>query len=75
MARCGDCQWKYPYSILNSMFVAGEGYTKPICGICALERVRAFHGVAIDSFTGVMAESARLSAIEWREKHPNDAPN
>ena len=73
--RCGDCKWKYPEAILSAMMVNGQ-YTKPICGICALERSNAPLQPSLrrKRFNGEMAESNRLSAIEWRRTHPNDAP-
>lgn len=55
------------------MFVDGK-YTEPICGICALSRTNAYHGIKIRKFRGEMAESARLDAIEWRKIHPEEKP-
>lgn len=71
--RCADCRWKYPQSILSQMFVNG-GYTDPICGICALERMNIVHGIKRESFSGEMAEANRVSAILWRKSHPQDKP-
>lgn len=72
--RCDDCQWNYPDTYLNRMYVNG-GYTKPICGICALELMNSVHGVQRTKFNGEMAEQARLDAIKWRKNHPKDKPN
>jgi hypothetical protein len=75
--RCADCQWKYPESFLHQMYSAYKGsgrYTKPICGICALARRNEALGINDKVFRGEIAESARLSAINWRENHPQDKP-
>lgn len=73
--RCADCKWKYPDAILSQMFVNGK-YTQPICGICALERTNEVlvQELRRKRFQGQMAESNRVSAVQWRKTHPNDAP-
>lgn len=71
--RCAHCLWKYPDTMLSPMFVLG-GYTRHICGICALEITNAIHGIKRGNFQGEMAEANRQSALKWRKTHPNDAP-
>lgn len=55
------------------MFVNG-GYTKPVCGICALEITNQTHGSSLKRFRGESAEDMRKRAIRWRLKHPNAQP-
>jgi len=69
--KCDHCKWKYPDHFLSAMMVNGH-YTKPICGICALELMNSNIGVKRDKFHGEQAESNRLAAIDWRAAHPND---
>lgn len=71
--RCADCQWKYP-DVLLSELMTNEGYTDPICGICALEATNVISGIARKEFRGESAEALRQSAIRWRKNHPYDAP-
>jgi hypothetical protein len=76
--KCGKCEVDYPTDLLSEMFVAdksGNGYTRPVCGICALEITNAsvpkkFHR---REFLGVQAESMRLQAIEHRKKTNQNA--
>lgn len=72
--RCAECQWKYPEIILSPLFVGNVGYTRQVCGICALKLMNEIHGINRSSFTGSMAEANRRSAIAWRKNHPTDAP-
>jgi hypothetical protein len=72
--RCAECKWNYPELLLHSMFMDGT-YTKPICGICALEVTNKLHGIKVTKFQGEMAERARLDAIAWRKTHLGDKPN
>jgi len=72
--RCEDCKWNYPSDYLSRMFTNG-GYTEPICGICALERLNIITRVRRDKFRGELAEANRLNAISWRKSHPKEEPN
>lgn len=74
MTKCAECKWNYPEELLHQLYMGG-GYTKPMCGICALEVTNKLHGVKLNKFRGEMAEAARLDAIRWRKKHPKDKPN
>lgn len=69
--KCDHCKWKYPDHFLSQMMVNGH-YTKPICGICALELLNSTSNLKRDHFQGEIAESNRKAAIAWRQKHPND---
>lgn len=73
--KCGNCGWNYPSVLLSRMFIASEGYTNPICGICALEVTNKIHGVTLNKFTGEMAEEIHQLAIKHRKHNPEDAPN
>jgi hypothetical protein len=72
MMACAHCKLNYPDELLNPIFLGGagvkEGYTAPVCGICALEISNAFHGAARKRFDGQLAEESRQRAIEWRRK-------
>jgi len=72
--RCDFCEWKYPEHYLSPMHVGGSGYTPPICAICALLLSNEISGVERDSFSGEGAETLRLAAIKWRDRHPADKP-
>lgn len=72
--KCDRCKWSYPDEMLNPMFANG-GYTKPVCGLCALEIGNEISGVKRLSFQGEMAENYRLRAIKYRSEHPDKAPN
>lgn len=65
---CDRCKMSYPAELLNSLFVSGSGYTKPLCGICALEVSNEALGVTHTKFDGEMAEDLRQRAIRWRKK-------
>lgn len=66
--ECGDCKVDYPPEILNKMYLSGIGYTKPICGICALERSNQLSGETRTTFHGEPAEEFRQRAVQWRNK-------
>ena len=59
MEKCVGCKIKYPSEILYF----------DECGICGLERQNRELGTDNKDFTGEIAESFRLQAIEWRKKH------
>ena len=71
--RCQSCEWNYPELILNSMNVNGE-YIQLLCGICALDITNKVHDTKRTKFKTPVAESLRISALEWRKKHSDDAP-
>jgi hypothetical protein len=72
--RCDCCGWKYPSSLLSPLFIGGQGYTEPVCAICALDLSNKALGVARTALTGEMAESMRQAALLWRKRHPADKP-
>lgn len=77
--KCAECGWKYPARILSPVVmgnVDGSGLkqTGYVCGICALDITNKLHGIKRTEFTGEQAESNRLDAIDWRERHPEQAP-
>jgi len=75
MTKCVDCGWQYPSPIyLSTMMVSGS-YTKPICGICALEISNRLHNISRTEFAGEMAELMRQKAISWRENNPKYGPS
>lgn len=69
MSTCERCKQSYPDELLQPMFIGGEGYTKPICAICALELGNELHGIKRKKFQGEMAEDLRQRALAWRRKH------
>lgn len=73
--KCDKCKWEYPDYYLNEMFV-GSGYTKPICGICALDISNEGLPDILKraEFSGEIAEDLRLAAKDWRRKHPELKP-
>lgn len=77
--KCANCKWPYPHFILSGMTlfdrVTGRMITEPICGICALELGNEAMGVVRNRFEGPRAEEYRLTAIEWREEHPELKPD
>jgi hypothetical protein len=79
LTNCGRCNWKYPDSLLNQMFIVnlGEkgGYTKPICGLCALELTNEAHAIKRIKFDGEIAEHMRLLAKKWRKSNPKFKPS
>jgi hypothetical protein len=66
MEKCANCQIEYPSEILSP--AVGLGTSGSLCGICALELTNKLLGDNRTKFNGKMAESFRLSAIEWRNK-------
>jgi hypothetical protein len=73
--KCAECKWEYPdVGYLSQLFIGGKGYTKPICGLCALEISNRELGVNRKRFSGVMAEEHRQDAFHWRKKHPELKP-
>lgn len=66
---CGRCKLPYPEELLTQMFIGGQGYTEPVCGICALEISNELHGVVRKRFQGEMAEDMRQQAIRWRKQY------
>jgi len=73
MKKCADCKWNYPDGYTSKMFANG-GYTEPICGICALDRMNVVYKGKLTKFRGEMAELNRLNAIAWRKSHMKDKP-
>lgn len=71
--KCGECKWPYPDWYMSQM-ATNEGYTKPICGICALRLINEAHGIHRKAFTGEYAESMRQMALTWRETHKDLEP-
>jgi len=71
MTRCAECKWNYPDEYLDQMFIDG-GYTKSICGICALELSNRITGIKRTKFQGEVAEAKRVDAVNWRKYHPKD---
>jgi len=55
------------------MNVNGE-YIQLLCGICALDITNKVHDTKRTKFKTPVAESLRISALEWRKKHSDDAP-
>jgi hypothetical protein len=74
LETCGECKWKYPEHLLNRMFIGGQGYTPPICAICALEITNKVHGANLKEFHGEIAEHMRQLAIQWRKKNKKHKP-
>jgi|GraSoiStandDraft_4_1057263.scaffolds.fasta_scaffold00110_58 hypothetical protein len=66
--KCADCKFDYPDHFLNQMYANGK-FTKPICGICALEVMNKAMGMRMTQFRGELAEQLRLDAIEHRKNY------
>lgn len=71
--KCNQCQWDYPDELLNNMFIDG-GYTKSICGICALELSNEITGVVRERFQGEMAEALRQKALVFKNGNISKRP-
>jgi hypothetical protein len=71
---CNRCQWPYPDELLVPIFIGGEGYSQPVCGLCALEMINEALGIHRTEFSGEMAEEKRQEAIRWRRTHPHAQP-
>lgn len=70
---CGHCFLPYPDELLTPMMTT-DGYTPPICGICALALKNQIHGTHLTQFIGEQAEEMRRRAWRWRNRHPNAQP-
>lgn len=71
---CERCRWGYPSAIL-APFQGSRHETQIVCGICALEMRNETHRTNVKRFDGETAEAFRQQAIQWRAKHPEEAPN
>lgn len=73
--KCDECQWDYPFHMLNPLFTNIAGVTsKAVCGICALKLMNMIHRSNREKFDGTGAERMRLKAIQWRERNPDSKP-
>jgi len=66
MLKCENCKVEYPNHLVSSFRTNKKVLN--VCGICALELGNIIHGINRLKFDGLMAESLRLQAIEFREK-------
>jgi hypothetical protein len=73
MPECDKCRWDYPVHLLNPI-VSSEGYSVPVCGICALQIINEAHGIRRTRFGGEQAEATRQGALAWRRNHPDKEP-
>lgn len=74
MVNCSECKWNYPANTYVSAMMVNGRYTKPICGICALEMRNRLIGIPHTDFTGEHAEEMRQKAIRWRDNNPKYGP-
>lgn len=68
MGICDKCKEEFPDKYLNRMFISSEGYTKPLCGVCALEITRRIHNAPDLMFTGTVAKRMYKYAKKLKER-------
>lgn len=56
MGTCCKCLEEFEDEWLHKMFISSEGYTEPLCGVCALEITRRIHNNPNMMFTGTQAK-------------------
>lgn len=75
MFKCDHCKWVYPSYYVNILRTNLPDIGSPaLCGICALDLTNLIHGQNRVKFDGESAEYFRVSAEDWRRKHPYDNP-
>lgn len=68
MEPCDKCKELFPVKWLSRMFISSEGYTKPLCGVCALEITRRIHNAPDLMFTGTHAKRMYKYAKKIKER-------
>lgn len=68
MGICCKCKEPFPDKWLSKMFISSEGYTDPLCGVCALEITRRMHNAPDLMFTGTQAKRMYKYAKNKKER-------
>jgi len=65
--KCNRCGFNYSDNVIL-MPVMGGIWLDPLCGVCALEIIRAVHGMPDYEFTGEIAKEQYELALKERRQ-------